>query len=111
MKSILQQAHTYTLCTQPLTFEPRTRWDYNEIHLQFAGAAAEYASNKTMPVLLQELLDELDMSDSYYQNMQAPMLADGLVTTGDDYQKFMRAFYTAKIIPMVYSTTDAAIIL
>jgi len=97
---------TFQQCTQelydttPLSFEPRTRWDYNEIHLQFAGAAAEYASNKTMPTLLQELLDELDMSNSYYENMQAPMLADGLVTTGNDYEKFMRACYTSKIVPM-----------
>lgn len=64
-----------------------------------------------MTDLLQELLDELDMKDSSYRNMQAPHLADGLVTTSNDYEKFMQAFFNSRIVSMVLSAASTSCML
>lgn len=81
-------------------FRPGSTWDYNSYHLQVAGGMATAASGKTMiDVLKENLLVPFNMTDSYYMNPVNPSLAAGLVTTGADYEKFLRAYLDYKIVP------------
>lgn len=80
-------------------FTPGTTWDYNSFHLQVAGGMATAASKLTMiEILEQNLIKKLGMTGSKYQNRLNPSLAAGLSSTGDDYEKFLRAYLTHAIV-------------
>lgn len=81
-------------------FKPGTTWDYNSYHLQIAGGMASAAAKKPIiDVLKQNLLIPYNMTQSSYMNPENPSLAAGLVTTGADYEKFLRAYLDYKIVP------------
>eukprot|EP00854_Cymbomonas_tetramitiformis_P017320 gene17320-20614_t len=70
---------------------PGTVWDYNSIHLQFAGAMATAASGLSIEEVLDKyLIKRLGMTDTTWGG-QNPQVATGMVTTGDDFEKFLQA--------------------
>ena len=68
--------------TVDLRWEPGTVWDYSSLHLKIAGGMAVAASGKSIRVLLDEMLADLGMANSYYDMDQNPELAGSLYTTG-----------------------------
>jgi len=82
-----------------MTEQPGTVWDYNSVHLQFIGAIYSEVMGKPTHQILKDFLVEWGMKDSVWLGDQNPMLAADLTTTGDDYEKFMIAYFNGKIIP------------
>jgi CubicO group peptidase (beta-lactamase class C family) len=79
---------------------------YNENHLQLAGALAVAATGLDVKALAAKYLFEpYGMTDSFYDG-QCPGFADGLVTTGDDYEKFMHGVLT--YAPLSKEIVDAS---
>jgi CubicO group peptidase (beta-lactamase class C family) len=83
---------------QPLTSAPGSTFEYGSVHLAVAGAMAERATGLTFDQLLAEKLRKplgMSVATRFYANPIArrgannPSLGGGLVTTLDDYERFL----------------------
>jgi CubicO group peptidase (beta-lactamase class C family) len=84
----------------PFPFAAGSTFSYNSFHLQLAGAMAAKAAGITVVQLLDKyLIKKLGMTDTKWLIGQNPMLAAGMETTGDDYDKFLRAYLSYEHLP------------
>lgn len=85
-------------------YKAGSTFDYNSYHLQIAGAVAEAASGLNINMILDKyLLGKLGMNHSSYGPVN-PALAATLVTTGDDYDLFLRAYLGYQQTPLSLAT-------
>ncbi|CAE8602771.1 unnamed protein product [Polarella glacialis] len=83
----------------PFEFEPSSTWSYNSFHLQVAGAMAATAAGISVQDLLHKyLIEPLSLSATSWSGGLNPGLAGNMVTTGDDYDKILRAYLGYKIV-------------
>ena len=84
----------------PFPFAAGSTFSYNSFHLQLAGAMAAKAAGLTVVELLDKyLIKKLGMTDTSWLVGQNPMLAAGMQTTGNDYDKFLRAYLSYEHLP------------
>lgn len=84
----------------PFKFEPGTTFSYNSFHLQVAGALAATAANTTVQDMLSYyLIRRTNMTDTQWLGGKNPFLAAGMVTTGYDYDKFLRSYMSYELVP------------
>ena len=84
----------------PFRFEPGTTWAYNSFHLQVAGAMAAYAAGISVQELLHRyLIGPLQLKATTWLGGTNPGLAGNLMTTGDDYDRILRAYVGNELIP------------
>jgi len=84
----------------PFEFEPGSTWAYNSLHLQIAGAMAAKASNSTVQQLLhRNLIGRLNLTGTKWLGGENPALAGTMITTGDDYDKVLRAYVAYELVP------------
>ena len=84
----------------PFEFEAGTTFSYNSFHLQVAGAMAAKAAGTTVQDMLDKyLISKLGMKNTKWLVGQNPYLAAGMETTGDDYDKFLRAYLNYEHLP------------
>mmetsp|Transcript_41206 Transcript_41206/g.96150 ORF Transcript_41206/g.96150 Transcript_41206/m.96150 type:complete len:410 (+) Transcript_41206:108-1337(+) len=84
----------------PFRFEPGTTWAYNSFHLQVAGAMAAYAAGISVQELLHRyLIGPLKLKATMWLGGTNPGLAGNLMTTGDDYDRILRAYVGNELIP------------
>jgi len=86
---------------------PGELWSYHSAHLQLAGAMAAKAAKLPLNDLVKKyVLDKVPMPSSYWyvpaypgHGVENPILAEWLITTGDDYDALLQAGLTYKILP------------
>lgn len=84
--------------TGPWVASPGTFWSYHSMHLQVAGAMAAKAANLSMQALLDRfLLKRINMTSSRWLGYPNPHLAATLISTGDDYDKFLQSVFNYDI--------------
>lgn len=84
----------------PFAYEPGSTWAYNSFHLQIAGAMAAKASHMSVKQLLeQNLIRRLHLEDTMWTGGENPQLAGNMITTGDDYDKILRAYLGYHLVP------------
>lgn len=89
----------------PFEFEPGSTWSYNSFHLQVAGAMAASAANFSVQDMLQKyLIGKLGLVGTYWLGGDNPTLAGAMVTTGDDYDKILRAYVAYEVVPKPLAT-------
>lgn len=76
--------------------KPGTVYSYNSNHLQLAAALAVAASGLSIENVIQKyLIQPFGMTSSHYAG-KCPDMAANLITTGEDYQKFLHGILTYK---------------
>jgi len=84
----------------PFEFEPGSTWCYNSFHLQVAGAMAARAAGVSVQQLLKKnLIERLNLTNTQWLGGENPQLAGTMQTTGDDYDKILRAYLAYDIVP------------
>jgi len=86
---------------------PGKWWSYHSAHLQLAGAMAAKAAKLPLNDFLKKyLLEKVPMPNSYWYvpawpgyGVENPVLAEWLITTGDDYDALLQQSLTYKILP------------
>lgn len=87
----------YATCS--LTHPPGTLCDYQEIHLQFAGAIAESATSRPFLGLVQEfIMQPLAMTATTWNSQTVPLLGSGITTNAVDYGAFLRGYASGRIL-------------
>jgi len=88
----------------PWMVQPGTQWSYHSLHLQIAGVMAAKAAGLSVQQLLRKyLLDRLNMTSSHWIGNRRgvddpnPHLAAAFMSTGDDYDKLLRAVLSYSI--------------
>mmetsp|Transcript_12352 Transcript_12352/g.30807 ORF Transcript_12352/g.30807 Transcript_12352/m.30807 type:complete len:443 (+) Transcript_12352:66-1394(+) len=106
LSSIKASSYTPEACAReiydqaPFEFEPGSTWAYNSFHLQVAGAMAASAANLTVQQLLHKyLIGRLSMHGTRWLGGENPTLAGSMITTGDDYDKLLRAYVAYELLP------------
>ena len=78
---------------------PGAVYSYNSNHLQLAAAVAVAATGLPIHEITQKyLLRPYNMSHSYYKG-NCPDFAGSLMTTGDDYGRFLHGLLTYQVLP------------
>jgi len=84
----------------PFPFKPGETWAYNSFHLQVAGAMAAKAAGLTVHGLLDKyLIHKLDLQHTGWLVGQNPLLAAGMFSTANDYDKILRSFLSYEVLP------------
>ncbi|CAE7655302.1 PFP-ALPHA [Symbiodinium pilosum] len=84
----------------PFLYEPGTTWAYNSFHLQVAGAMAAYAAGISVQELLHRyLIQPLKLNATMWMGGGNPGLAGNMMTTGNDYDRILRAYVGHELIP------------
>eukprot|EP01065_Artemidia_motanka_P002441 TRINITY_DN11169_c0_g1_i1.p2 TRINITY_DN11169_c0_g1~~TRINITY_DN11169_c0_g1_i1.p2 ORF type:complete len:363 (+),score=144.24 TRINITY_DN11169_c0_g1_i1:66-1154(+) len=87
--------------TLQCSHDPGTHFDYNSIHLQFAGAMAVAASGVDMADIVEErVFKPAGMDSSTWPNRANPGLSGSLRTTPEDYDRFLHSYFTGKLLPL-----------
>ena len=98
------KAGNITLCAQSiyntvkLNGVPGKTYAYNSYHLQLAAAVAVAASGKPIQHIVKDFFAAYGMSESSYPG-RCPEFAGGLITTGSDYEKFLRGVLAYDPLP------------
>mmetsp|Transcript_46587 Transcript_46587/g.64752 ORF Transcript_46587/g.64752 Transcript_46587/m.64752 type:complete len:463 (+) Transcript_46587:105-1493(+) len=81
--------------------EPRTEFQYLSGHLQFAGAMAVAASNKTIEELFDHYLyKKFNMTNTTYGPIPwNPSMAGGITSTGQDFESMLHSLLTYQGLP------------
>ncbi|CAE7597824.1 lovD [Symbiodinium natans] len=88
----------------PFLFEPGTAWAYNSFHLQVAGAMVAHAAGISVQELLHRyLIGPLSLKATTWLGGENPGLAGNMMTTGDDYDRILRAYVGNELIPETVS--------
>jgi len=78
---------------------PGAVYSYNSNHLQLAAAVAVAATGLPIHEVTQKyLLRPYNMTSSYYKG-DCPDFAGSLMTTGDDYSRFLHRLLTYQVLP------------
>jgi len=91
-----------TAMKQPGAFwtTPGTQWSYHSMHLQIAGAMAAKAAGLKVPAMLHKyLMKAVGMKKTFWLGDKNPHLAASMMTTGNDYDKLLRAVLSYKVLP------------
>lgn len=79
---------------------PGTVWSYHSNHLQVAGPMAAKAAGLTVEKLIEKyLVKRLDLKNTTWAGFPNAHLAAAMFTTGNDYDKLLRAVLTYEIAP------------
>lgn len=82
----------------PHSAEPGTTWDYNEFHLQIMGAVLESVTGLSIDIIMGQHLKNLGMLNSSYLEPKNPDLSGNVVSTSNDYERFIIQYFNDKII-------------
>eukprot|EP00929_Paragymnodinium_shiwhaense_P003823 TRINITY_DN10449_c0_g1_i3.p1 TRINITY_DN10449_c0_g1~~TRINITY_DN10449_c0_g1_i3.p1 ORF type:complete len:479 (-),score=110.92 TRINITY_DN10449_c0_g1_i3:238-1674(-) len=78
---------------------PGTVYSYNSNHLQLAATVAVTLTGMDIHAVVKKyLLEPYDMKASYYAG-KCPDFGGSLMTTGEDYENFLRGLLTYKTLP------------
>ena len=80
-------------------YVPGTNWAYNEAHLQILGAVMEKIYDEPIEKILQDGLKRYNMTKSYFEGGENPVLAGSMSTTGNDYEQFLIKYLNYDILP------------
>lgn len=80
-------------------YVPGTNWAYNEAHLQILGAVMEKIYDQPIAKILQDGLKRYNMTNSYFDGGENPILAGSMSTTGNDYEQFLIKYLNYDILP------------
>ena len=84
--------------TVKLNGVPGKTYAYNSYHLQLAAAVAVAASGKPIQSIVKHFFSAYGMTESSYPGA-CPEFAGGLITTGTDYEKFLRGVLSYDPLP------------